>query len=118
MNLSNHPSLFSKITSRIPSLLARAGIKDIQQASQIQVINLPNQASILRIAVPFTTSNPDSKCLAIFKFVGKLDGEIKLFTTTTQLVEVAAAPWKDCVNTRPVSKELPERTDVLVIGGG
>lgn len=102
----------------MPPLLARAGIKDIKPVSQAQVVNLPNKASLLRIVVPFTTSNPGAQCMGIFKFVRLLNGEIKLFTTTTQLLEVDVAPWGDCVNTRPVSKELPERTDVLVIGGG
>lgn len=107
------------IVKRIPELIARAGIKDISPAAtQVQVVNLPNHASLLRIAVPFSTSNPEAKCQAIFKFVRQLDGEIKLFTATTQLLEVGVAPWQDCVNTRPVSKTLPEKTDVLVIGGG
>jgi len=102
----------------VPPLIARAGIKDIQPASQVQVVNLPNRASLLRVVVPFSTSNPDAKCMAVFKFVRLLNGDIKLFTTTTQLLEIGVAPWQDCVNTRPVNKDLPERTDVLVIGGG
>lgn len=107
-----------KVADRVPKLIARAGITDIQAATQIQVINLPNNASLLRIVVPFSTTNPDAKCMGIFKFVRLLNGDIKLFTATTQLLEVGVAPWRDCVNTRPVNKEMPERTDVLVIGGG
>lgn len=110
--------LLRLIVKRIPELIRRAGIKDISSASQVQAITLPNNASILRVVVPFTTTKPEAKCQAVFKFVKLRNGDIKLFTTTSQLLEVGVAPWQDCVNTRPVSETLPEKTDVLVIGGG
>lgn len=68
--------------------------------------------------VPFTTANPAAKCLGIFKFVRLLNGDIKLFTAITQLIELECAPWKECVNVRAIPADLPEKTDILVIGGG
>jgi hypothetical protein len=109
----------SKIISRVPDLLRRAGISEVVLiAEQVQAITLPNGCSILRVPVAFKTTNPDAKCNAIFKFVRLTNGDIKLFTTTTALLELGVAPWKEFRNEKPVSKELPSRTDVLVIGGG
>lgn len=107
-----------RILEKVPALLARAGVTDVEAPQEAFVAKLPIGGSILRITVPFATSNPSAKCLAVLKFARLLNGEIKLFTVTTQLEEVAAAPWKDCRNTRPVSKELPSEVDILVIGGG
>lgn len=85
---------------------------------RVAVVNLNNGASLLRMEVPFTMANPTAKCLGIFKFVRLLNGDIKLFTAVTQLVELECAPWKDCVNTRTIPADLPQKTDILVIGGG
>jgi len=100
-------------------LLQRAGVAEVDLVpKQTEVVNLPNGCSILRVAVEFRTTNPEARCNAAFKFVRLTNGDIKLFTTSTSLVELTAAPWKDFRNERPVSKELPARTDVLVVGGG
>jgi len=106
------------VLERIPSLIARAGVKEIGPVSESGVVQLPIGGSLLRVVVPFTTSNPAAKCQGIFKFIRLLDGRIKLFTTTTQLLEVSAAPWKDPRNPHPVSNELPKKVDILVVGGG
>lgn len=109
---------YRTIVERVPSLLARADVTDVKAAEEVGIVRLPIGASILRVTVPFTTSNPKADCLAIFKFVRLHSGEIKLFTVTSQLTEVEASPWKDCRNTHPVSKELPKKVDILVVGGG
>lgn len=55
--------------------------------------------------------------MATCKFIRLQDDTIQLFTITTQIVELAISPWKECLNSRPLTHDLPERTDILVIGG-
>lgn len=84
----------------------------------MQLIELPNGLSLLRVGFSFKTNNPKATCHAAFKFVRLSNGDIKIFTATTSLQELDAAPWKDCVRKEEVPKDLPEETEALIVGAG
>lgn len=85
---------------------------------EVQAIDLPNGISLLRVGFSFRTAAPNATCHAAFKFLRLLNGDLKIFTTTTSLKAIDAAPWKDCKRTTEVSKELPNETEALIVGAG
>ncbi|KAJ6611488.1 hypothetical protein B0H10DRAFT_2224004 [Mycena sp. CBHHK59/15] len=99
-----HPD--AVISYKVVPLIKRAGIipaSIILQEDQVLTIALPNEVSVVRASFAFQTSSPDAKCTAAFKFIRMKNGDVKVFTVTTALHELAAVPWQKAPS--PVSVE-------------
>ena len=121
------------ITAELPAVLERAAIPEESirlQKERVAAFTLPTGASVIRAPFTFRTTNPPADCTAAFKLVRLANGDIKVFTVTTALDQLDAAPWRrpvlglngrvDTAKDSPddTKDKLPAQTDVLVIGGG
>ncbi|KAJ7242573.1 hypothetical protein B0H12DRAFT_1236708 [Mycena haematopus] len=117
-----HPC--SVISDKVPSLISRAEIipsSIVLQEEHVHAIAFPNGASVVRAPFTFWTSNPKAECTAAFKLIRMKNGDVKVFTVTTALQELALAPWQKIFSERSlfdIPSAVPTSLDVLVVGGG
>lgn len=114
----------SKIAAKIIPLIKRSGIK----AGSVKLIpeqtlklDLPIGVSCVRLAFSFATSNPEASCSLSVKVLKLKDAGYKIYTATSALTELEAAPWGAVALTEsdaPKLDKLPGSVDVLVVGGG
>jgi len=117
-----HPS--SVISGKVIPLLERAKILPSSIALQeedVHAITFPNGISCVRVPFTFWTSNPKAQCTAAFKLIRMKNGDIKVFTVTTAIQELASVPWKNIPSDEvphDIPPAVPASLDVLVVGGG
>ncbi|KAF8204468.1 hypothetical protein K438DRAFT_1819954 [Mycena galopus ATCC 62051] len=116
-----HPS--SVISDKVLPLLSRADIVPssiVLQEEEVHAITFPNGFSVVRAPFTFWTSNPKAECTAAFKLIRMKNGDVKVFTVTTALQELAITPWEKLpsAGSPSIPSAVPASLDVLVIGGG
>ncbi|KAF7337737.1 hypothetical protein MSAN_02247300 [Mycena sanguinolenta] len=117
-----HPS--SVISDKILPLLIRAEIipsSIVLQETQVHAITFPNGVSVVRAPFKFWTAKPRAECTAAFKLIRMKNGDVKVFTVTTAIQELALAPWRKVPSDEiplEIPSTVPTSLDVLVVGGG
>ncbi|KAF7347348.1 hypothetical protein MVEN_01490500 [Mycena venus] len=116
-----HPS--SVISEKVVPILERAEIipsSIVLQEEDVHAIMFPNGVSCVRVPFAFWTSNPKAQCTAAFKLIRMKNGDVKVFTVTTAIEELATVPWQNIPSDAPldIPSTVPALLDVLVVGGG
>ncbi|KAF7337740.1 hypothetical protein MSAN_02247600 [Mycena sanguinolenta] len=115
---------FSVISDKVLPLLGRAEIipsSIVLQETQVHAITFPNGVSVVRAPFTFSTANPRAECTAAFKLIRMKNGDVKVFTVTTAIQELALAPWRKVPSDESpleIPSTVPTSLDVLVVGGG